>query len=191
MFLTHLVEQVVRVRATPRKKEKVALLAELLQQTRGRETAIAAHYLSGALPQGRIGIGWRAIQHASGEGPPSGSPPTLSEVDQVFDAIGASEGAGSAQSRREVLRGLMARAGTEERRFLGQLLVGGLRQGAVEGLVQEAIAKAAGVPPSALRRAAMFSGDRFVRLSRLRRLIDDGRLDAELRWRAPAEAVPA
>ena len=32
---------------------------------------------------------------------------------------------------------------------------------------------------------AVFSGDRFVRLSRLRTLLGDGRLDAELRWRAP------
>jgi nucleoside-diphosphate-sugar epimerase len=33
-----------------------------------------------------------------------------------------------------------------------------------------------------------FAGDRFVRLSRLKTLLDQGRLDAELRWRAPVAA---
>jgi DNA ligase-1 len=159
VLLTELVEQVSRVRATSRKTEKVAVLADLLLRTEGRETGIAAHYLSGALPQGRIGVGWRAIQEASAEGPSPGPGPTLEDVDRVLGGIAASEGEGSAGSRRDALRGLMARVGPDERRFLGQLLIGELRQGAVEGLVQEAVAKAAALPPSTLRRAAMFARD--------------------------------
>jgi hypothetical protein len=75
MLLSGLVECVGRVRATPRKLEKVALLADLLRQTRGRETELAASYLTGTLPQGRIGVGWSTLQAAalsegSGEGDP-------------------------------------------------------------------------------------------------------------------------
>ena len=64
MELRRLVELVERVRATSRKTEKAALIADFLRQTRERETELAALYLSGTLPQGRIGVGWRAIEGA-------------------------------------------------------------------------------------------------------------------------------
>ena len=67
MLLSALVECVGRVRATSRKLEKVALLADLLRQTRGREAELAALYLTGTLPQGRIGLGWRTLQSAMAE----------------------------------------------------------------------------------------------------------------------------
>ena len=68
MDLASLVALVGRLRATTKKTEKVALIAELLRQARGREIEILALYLTGTLPQGRIGIGWRSLQAAMPRG---------------------------------------------------------------------------------------------------------------------------
>jgi DNA ligase-1 len=159
MDLARLVEVVGRLRATPRKTEKTRLIAEFLGQTRGPETGLAALYLSGTLPQGRIGIGWRAIQDTFTEGPRTGAPLSLADVDQAFEAIAAEEGAGSAGRRAAALTALLARAEPGERRFLAELIFGALRQGALEGLVLEGVAQAARVPAAAVRQAAMYSGD--------------------------------
>jgi DNA ligase-1 len=159
MELSRLVELVGRVRATPRKTEKAALIADLLREARPDEAALAALYLSGQLPQGRIGLGWRAVHGVSAEGPRSGEPLTLVEVDAAFEAIARETGAGSAGRRTAALAALFARADGAERRFLAELILGELRQGALEGLVLEAVAKASGLPPAAVRQAAMYSGD--------------------------------
>jgi len=159
MDLARLVEQVGQVRATTRKTEKVALLADLLRQTQGRETELAASYLSGTLPQGRIGVGWRMIQGAMIETPASGPPLRLLDVDGVFSGLATERGAGSSERRTQALRALLERGDAAQRRFLAELLMGELRQGALHGLVQEAIAKAAGLPATHVRQAAMFSGN--------------------------------
>ena len=159
MQLARLVEQVDRVRATPKKTEKVGLLADLLRQTEGRETELVALYLTGTLPQGRIGVGWRMIQSALTDEPRAGEPLALLDVDRVMDAVAADEGAGSAGRKVQALRSLMARAEAPERRFLAELVRGELRQGALEGLVLEGVAKAAGLPAPDVRQAYMFSGN--------------------------------
>ena len=157
MELAHLVDRVGRVRATPKKGEKVALLADLLRQTDGRETVLCALYLTGTLPQGKIGLGWRTVQAATSDAPASGGPLTLLDVDRVFDAIAVDAGAGSTDRRVQALRGLFERTDPAGRRFLGQLLVGEVRQGALDGLVRDAIARAAGLPPEEVRQAAMYA----------------------------------
>ena len=178
MLLSTLVECVDRVRATPRKTEKVALLADLLRPARGREAELAALYLTGTLPQGRIGLGWRSLQSAMTDSPTPGprSGPsderrgihsraadderlTLADVDRMCDAVAGEHGAGSGERRMQALHALFARADAAERRFLGELLVGELRQGALDGLLLEAIARASGLPPSDVRQAAMYSGN--------------------------------
>jgi len=159
MQLARLVELVDKVRATSKKTEKIALLADFLQQTQGREIELAAHYLAGTLPQGRIGVGWRMIEEATTDALPSGEPLTLLELDQTFAAIGTDEGPGSSQRKLALLRRLWERATHDERRFLGQLLMGELRQGAVEGLLLEAIAKAAHLPSADVRQTMMFGGN--------------------------------
>ena len=87
MPLARLVETVGRLRATTKKLEKVALIAELLRQTQGREAELVALYLSGTLPQGRIGIGWRTIQGAATESARSGEPLTLLDVEHLANAL--------------------------------------------------------------------------------------------------------
>jgi DNA ligase-1 len=159
MPLGRLVELSSRVRATSRKTEKVALIADLLRATAGPETALVALYLTGTLPQGRIGIGWRTIGSASPEGPPAGEPLALEDVDRAMGAIAEAKGTGSAGRRVEILRALLARTDPAGRRFLAELLLGELRQGALEGLVLNAVARAFGLPSADVRQAAMFSGD--------------------------------
>src|SRR5262245_31087929 len=77
--LSRLVDGVARIRATPRKTEKVAIIAELLAEARGEEASLVALYLSGTLPQGRIGLGWKAIQAAMGDPRVAGEPLGLSD----------------------------------------------------------------------------------------------------------------
>ena len=158
MLLAQLVELVGRIRGTSKKTEKVRLIAESLGQTRGRDTELLALYLTGTLPQGRIGFGWRSIEAAMTDRPAAGPPLTLAEIDRAFDALATEKGAGSAERRTKALRALFERADAPQRRFLVELLMGEVRQGALDGLVLEAIARAAGLPAASVRQAAMFSG---------------------------------
>jgi DNA ligase-1 len=157
MDLARLVDAVERVRATTKKSEKVRVLAEALRATAGDETKLAALYLSGSLPQGKIGIGWNLIHKATQDSLVAGDPLTLCDVDKVLDVLAAERGSGSTDRRIAHLNGLMGRARPEERRFLSQLLLGELRQGALEGVLLDAIAAAANLPQSEVRQAFMFA----------------------------------
>jgi DNA ligase-1 len=149
---------VSRVRATSKKTEKVALIAALLRQARGREIELLALYLTGTLPQGRIGIGWRSLQEAMPSGPPAGEPLTLFGLDEALGELAKEQGQGSAERRARGLRAILERADDTGRRFLFELLTGEVRQGALDGLVLEAIARAAALPVAEVRQAAMFAG---------------------------------
>ncbi|MDC4202808.1 MAG: hypothetical protein MPW13_00120 [Candidatus Manganitrophus sp.] len=159
MHLHDLVQLTARVRETTRKNEKIILIADFFKRTAGPETALCASYLTGTLPQGKIGIGGRLIGTAfSLESAPHSSL-TLQEVDTCFRQIAEERGAGSAGRKMAALQRLLQQADPDERRFLAQLLMGELRQGALEGLVLEAIAKAAALPAPEVRQAMMFSGN--------------------------------
>ena len=170
MELARLVGAVEQVRATAKKSEKIRILAETLRATRGREAVLTALYLSGSLPQGKIGIGWNLIQQAIGkcvllstpgwvgekEGS-SGERLTLSDVDKAFDRLAAERGPGSTERRLAELAKLFSHARPDERRFLSELLIGELRQGALEGVLLDAIAAASELPPADVRQAFMFA----------------------------------
>jgi len=158
MQLAHLVERVFRVQSASRKNEKIALLADFLKQTHGQETELAALYLCGRLPQGRIGVGWSMIESAMVGTSEAETSLTLAEVDQVLSRIASDQGPGSNERKIATLRSLFERSRIDERRFLSHLLIGELRQGALEGVLLEAIAKASGLPASEVRQAMMFSG---------------------------------
>jgi len=157
MEWARLVELVALVRATSKKGEKVALIADLLRQTREGETELAALYLTGTLPQGRIGVGWRTLQPAMPSGPAVGEPLTLARVDEALTAVAGETGPGSAERRLGRLRSLLEATDEPGRRLLVELLTGEVRQGALDGVVTEAIARAASLPPSDVRRAAMYA----------------------------------
>lgn len=156
MRFARLVEAVTRVRATNKKSEKVRILADTLLLARAREIELTACYLSGSIPQGRIGVGWSLIQQASAAGESSVEPLAVQDVDDAISRLAAERGAGSTARRTAVLARLFSRASADERRFLSQLLIGEIRQGALEGLLLEAIARAARLPPSDVRQASMF-----------------------------------
>ena len=150
------------VAATNSRLEKIDHLAGLLARVPPDAIAIVVPFLSGALRQGRIGVGG-ALLRALGDVPPADAPALdVAEVDAAFDraaSAGRARGAGAPGLKNEVLRQLMGRATRDEQDFLARLLFGELRQGALEGVLVEAIAKAGGVDAARVRRAAMLAGD--------------------------------
>jgi DNA ligase 1 len=157
MELAALVALVSRLRATTKKTEKVALIAEQLRQAREREIELVALYLTGTLTQGRIGIGYRSLQNAMPSGPAVGEPLTLRGLDEALGEIARQQGQGSTEHRARGLRAVLERTDPAGREFLFELLTGEVRQGALDGLVLEAIAKAAALPATEVRQAAMFA----------------------------------
>jgi ATP-dependent DNA ligase I len=135
---------------------KVAALAAVLRSADAAEVAVVVAYLSGELPQRQIGVGWASLRAA----PPPADTPSLSVlgVDQAFTAIGAVAGKGSAAERKRLVEQLLRAATGDEQYFLVRLLSGELRQGALDGLMTDAVAKAADVPVGEVRRAVMLSG---------------------------------
>ncbi|HEU4525267.1 MAG TPA: ATP-dependent DNA ligase [Gemmatimonadales bacterium] len=148
-----------RLAETGGRREKIGLLAELLAEAPPEEIEIATAYVSGAVRQDKLGLGWATIQRARPGSAAAAPEVELSEVDAALDAIARTSGKGSAETRQRLLRALLARLTEQEQRFLGGLIVGELRQGALEGLVVEAVALAARRPPAEIRRALMMAGD--------------------------------
>jgi DNA ligase-1 len=148
-----------RVAETRSRRDKIALLAKLLADTPAHEIEITAAYLSGAVRQDRLGLGWATIQSAL-PGTAADTPSVeVTEVDQHLDRIARTSGRGSARQKQQLLAELLSRLTVEEQRFLSGLIVGELRQGALDGVMVEAIASAAGRPAGEVRRALMMAGD--------------------------------
>ena len=154
-----LAETSQRVGASAGRLAKIRELATLLAQLPPAEIAIAVHYLSGEMPQGRIGVGPAAVTRAAAAEPAPAPTLSITDVDQRLTALAGITGAGSAARRAERLAELFALATAPEQRLLLQLLVGELRQGALEGAMLEAIASAARVSVTQVRRAAMYARD--------------------------------
>jgi ATP-dependent DNA ligase I len=156
VLLSEIAEVSRAVAGTSARLAKIALLAAALREAGPLEVPIAVAYLSGELPQRQIGVGWAALR--DGFAPAQAPTLTLSEVDSGFSAIGAVSGKGSAAARKALVGELFGRATPDEQRFLAGLLSGELRQGALEGVMTEAVARAADVPVAEVRRAMMLRG---------------------------------
>jgi DNA ligase-1 len=146
------------VTATSSRLDKVAQFARMMREVPASEVPIAVAFLTGSLRQGRIGIGGAAIREAAAVAPASAPTLTLSDVDDAFQRVAGARGAGSTAARVALLRALFARATESEQDFLVRLLYGELRQGADEGVLVDAVARAASVEPQQVRRAVMVSG---------------------------------
>lgn len=158
MLLADLVARADAVAATSARTEKIESLAGLLQQADGREAGVVAGLVAGDPRQGRVGVGWATV--AGLEADPAQEPTlTVADLDAMLDAIADTAGGGSARRRLDILEGFLARATAPEAGFVRRLLVGELRQGASEGVVVEAVARAAGVAAASVRRALMLVGD--------------------------------
>jgi DNA ligase-1 len=123
VLLQTLVEVSKRVSSTTKRKEKVSHLAHLLRQARDKEIGLSAFYLSGQLPQGRLGIGWTALQEALRDLPEKFRPLGPIEIDQLFEAIAREKGPGSAERKEKILRDLFLLTPRDEREFLIRLIM--------------------------------------------------------------------
>lgn len=159
MKFADVVSTSVAVAATSSRLGKVILLAELLARTPHDQIRIVVGFLIGWPRQNKLGVGWAAVSKARNEEAAAAATLTIREVDRAFDDLAETKGKDSSARRARILTSLFARATDPEQRFLGALIVGEVRQGALEGVLTEGIAKAANVPAERVRRAAMMTGD--------------------------------
>jgi DNA ligase-1 len=160
MRLADLVEVSDQVGATRSRLEKVDRLAALIRRFPPPLVMVGVSYVSGELPAGRLGLGYAALRDLRrADTPPARDAAlALDEVERVFSEIKAARGPGAAGRRSALLGGLLARATEAERHFLVRLIIGELRQGAQEGVVVEAVARAFAAPAADVRRATMLAG---------------------------------
>jgi DNA ligase-1 len=153
------------VAATRSRRDKIARLASLLASAPAGEIALATSYLCGIVPQEKLGVGWATLQAVAestpvpAAAPVAPAPVELADVDAALSQVASTVGKGSAEAKRRALSALFARLGEDERRFMFGLITGELRQGALEGIVVEAVARAAALPAASVRRALMLAGD--------------------------------
>jgi DNA ligase-1 len=147
-----------QVSATSSRSRKAAILAELLSALDASDVPICVGFLSGVPRQGRVGVGYSTI-YGLDVVPAREATLTVGDVDRAISEIEEAIGPGSATRRKQLLADLLGRATEQEATFLSQILTGGLRQGALAGLMADAVAKAAGVSGEIARRALMLSGD--------------------------------
>ena len=158
MLVHELVTTWEALRATRSRLAKVNAVSELLTKTPPDRLGQVVSYLSGELPQGKIGLGYAGVSAV--DAPAAHEPSlTIDDVDVALSEIKASSGAGSKKRKGDLLHSLLAAATELEQEFLRRLLVGALRQGALEAVMADAIAHAANIEPPLVRRAAMMTGD--------------------------------
>jgi DNA ligase 1 len=157
-LLADVVDASRAVADTRSRSQKTKSLAELLKRLDPGEVPIAVGFLSGVPRQGRIGVGYATVYGVECE--PAAEPSLeITDLDRAISELHDATGSGSAARRREILTGVLGRATEQEADFVRRLLTGDLRQGALAGLMADAIAKAAAIPAPIVRRALMLSGD--------------------------------
>ncbi len=158
MLLNALVTTSNQVAATSGRLAKIALLSDLLKQASPDEIELAIAYLSGTVRQSKVGVGWATLQKAKTHVGTSARL-QLRDIDDTLEKIATTSGKGSAGEKQRLLTELFSNATAEEQDFLFRLLTGELRQGALEGIMVEALAKARELPASDVRRAMMLAGN--------------------------------
>ncbi|MGV4885802.1 ATP-dependent DNA ligase [Streptomyces viridosporus] len=156
MLLSRLARVSQEVAATSARSRKIALLAELFRDAGADDVPIVIPYLAGRLPQGRIGVGWKVLSRPVA---PAAEPSlTVREVDALLGRLGEVSGPGSQAERARLVGELLGAATEDEQRFLSGLLTGEVRQGALDAVAVEGLARATGTPPADVRRAVMLAG---------------------------------
>ncbi|WP_183097659.1 ATP-dependent DNA ligase [Nocardioides pelophilus] len=156
MLLYQVVDASARIGATRSRNDKARAIAGLLADTPPDQRELVACYLSGRLRQRRTGLGWRGLRSL----PDPADLPSLevAEVDAAFEHLGGLGGPGSVAARAAAVEQLFGRATAAEQQWLRSAALGEVRQGALEAVMTEGVAAAAGVPVAAVRRAAMLAG---------------------------------
>jgi DNA ligase-1 len=145
------------VTATRSRTAKAGVIAELLRRAGAGEVEPVTAWLAGEPRQGRLGVGWSTLSRLTGK--PAGTPSlTVGAVDRALTELATTTGPGSAARRDAAVTALLSAATADEQQFLVRLLTGELRQGALEGVVLDAVATAADVPAAGVRRAFMLTG---------------------------------
>ena len=152
MLLADVVAASAAVAATRSRTAKARAIAELLGRAGPDEVEPVAAWLAGEPRQGRLGVGWRSVSRMAGDPAPAPSL-TVAGLDDLLTRLASTSGSGSAARRDALLGSLLSAATADEQQFLVRLLTGELRQGALEGVVLDAVATAADVPPASVRRA--------------------------------------
>jgi DNA ligase-1 len=157
VLLADVVATSAAVAATRSRTAKAGVIAELLRRAGTDEIEPVTAWLAGDPRQGRLGVGWRTLTRLVGA--PAAIPSlTVAAVDEALTTLTEATGTGSAARRDATVTSLLSAATADEQQFLVRLLTGELRQGALEGVVLDAVATAADVPAAAVRRAFMLSG---------------------------------
>ena len=127
--------------SAPARLQKIAYLAELFRELTPDDIASVVALVSGEPRQGRIGLGHATISAVSGVRPADAPGLTVSDVDRALTELAQVSGTGSGRERVRILAALFERATAPEQDFLRRVLYGELRQGALEGVVLEAVAQ--------------------------------------------------
>ncbi|ORT56465.1 ATP-dependent DNA ligase [Streptomyces sp. CB03238] len=156
MLLARLAEVSHQVAATSARSRKIAALADLFSATSPQEAPLVIAYLAGRLPQGRIGVGWSTLKEPV---PPAADATlTVADTDAALTELARVAGPGAQAERQRLVRELMGAATAAEQQFLLRLLTGEVRQGALDAIALEGVAKAAAAPATDVRRAVMLEG---------------------------------
>jgi ATP-dependent DNA ligase I len=159
MRLAEVVAASRAVAGTAARLGKISHLVDLLARIPPEDIPIVIGFLSGEPRQGRMKIGGAVLSSLRDVAPADEPMLELADVDRGFERLAALSGAGSANTRASLLRELFGRATRDEQDFLSRLLFGELRQGALEGVLMDAVARAAGIQAGRVRRATMLAGD--------------------------------
>ena len=159
MLLKELAELSKRVAQTRKRNEKIKLIGEALAAASAHERGLAALYLTGMVRQAKLGVGYAQLGVVRDVAPAAESMLSVADVDAALGELAETKGTGSSARRLALLRTLFARATADEQSFVARLVIGELRQGALESLVLDALASATQVPSAVLRRAQMLVGD--------------------------------
>src|SRR3954470_23510077 len=147
-----------RVAQTASRLNKVRELADCLRAVSREEVPVAIAFLSGQTRRGKLGVSYATLRSARAAPPVAAPELTIGDVDVAFGELAAISGPGATSARTQKVEALMRRATADEQDFLARLIVGELRQGALQALVLEAVATAAGVSLAEVRKAAMSAG---------------------------------
>ena len=160
LSFARLVATSAAVGSTRARSQKIAALAELLREAEPHEIETVVAFLIGEPRHGKIGVGWATLRAASQSARPAESGSlTVTDVDLAIGTVAGLGGPGSVAARQSTLVDVLNRATADEGDFLVRLLGGELRQGALAGIMVDAVAKAAAVPVASVRRANMLAGD--------------------------------
>jgi DNA ligase 1 len=190
MLLGDIVGVSEAVAATRARSKKIELLAATLRRLGPEEAPVAVSFLTGKPTQRTLGAGYATVYGVEAESAEEASLQIL-EVDGILQEISETAGAGSRRRRDQLLTDLLGRATSAEQEFLRGLMVRNLRQGALEGVMADAVAAALGVPVERVRRAAMLAGDLIAVASRALAEGTDGLGEAALAVFTPVQPMLA